>query len=320
MRLQITTEDVPERSRFEAWHDAVYRTLAISAQPLPDADGPFRARFCARTSGPLVHCSFDADRYRAIRQGRDIAHRHWDSYWIGREFSAGAFHTIGGQDWISNPGDLVVGDADAVSDSRPADRYSHQLWLVPKALLDPHLPALRRPIYTRLSDRNGVDALAGSYLDALTRNWDSISEVTMGSVADTLARLIGIACGAVAAEQSDAVRAGRLVEAKRYIDRHLADPDLLPASVAASLGISVRTLHALFEPTGTSFARYVLRRRLEECRTALLGNPRRAVTDIAFAWGFSSLSGFYRAFHAAFGMSPGDLRAMSQPDTTPVRM
>jgi AraC-like DNA-binding protein len=142
----------------------------------------------------------------------------------------------------------------------------------------------------------------------------------MGSVADTLARLIGIACGAVAAEQSDAVRAGRLVEAKRYIDRHLADPDLLPASVAASLGISVRTLHALFEPTGTSFARYVLRRRLEECRTALLGNPRRAVTDIAFAWGFSSLSGFYRAFHAAFGMSPGDLRAMSQPDTTPVRM
>jgi AraC-like DNA-binding protein len=36
------------------------------------------------------------------------------------------------------------------------------------------------------------------------------------------------------------------------------------------------------------------------------------VTDIAFAWGFGSLSGFYRAFQAAFAMSPGELRAASR--------
>jgi AraC-like DNA-binding protein len=111
--------------------------------------------------------------------------------------------------------------------------------------------------------------------------------------------------------QPDAVRAGRLTDAKRYIDRHLADPDLSPAKVAAALGISVRALHLLFEPTGGSFARTVLRRRLEECRAALLANPTRPVTDIAFAWGFGSLSGFYRAFQAAFGLTPGDLRAAS---------
>ena len=87
----------------------------------------------------------------------------------------------------------------------------------------------------RLSGRNGVDALAASYLETLTRNWDSIPEATMGPVADTLARLIGIACGAAAAEQPDAVRAGRLAEAKRHIDRHLADPDLSPAGVAAAI-------------------------------------------------------------------------------------
>jgi AraC-like DNA-binding protein len=161
----------------------------------------------------------------------------------------------------------------------------------------------------RLSGRRGVEALAAGYLDALTRNWDSIPEQTMGPVADTLARLIGIACGATAEDQPDAIRTGRLVEAKQYVVRHLADPTLSPASVASALGFSVRALHLLFEPSGTSFARYVLRRRLEECRTALLGNPARAVTDIAFAWGFSSLSGFYRAFQAEFGVSPGALRA-----------
>ena len=36
---------------------------------------------------------------------------------------------------------------------------------------------------------------------------------------------------------------------------------------------------------------------------------RRSTGDIAFAWGFGTPSTFYRAFQAAFGLSPGDLRA-----------
>jgi len=111
------------------------------------------------------------------------------------------------------------------------------------------------------------------------------------------------------AAQPDAVRAGRLVEAKRHIECHLAEPDLSPASVAAALRMSVRMLYLPFEPTGTSFAHHVLHGRLEECRPALLASPARAVTDIAFAWGFNNLSSFCRAFQAAFGMSPDDLHA-----------
>jgi AraC-like DNA-binding protein len=105
------------------------------------------------------------------------------------------------------------------------------------------------------------------------------------------------------------VRANRVTQAKRHIDRHLADPGLSPANVAAALGISVRTLHLAFETAGVSFGRHVVRRRLEECRAALLADHTSAVSDIAFAWGFGSLSSFYRAFQAAFGVSPGALRA-----------
>jgi len=183
---------------------------------------------------------------------------------------------------------------------------------VPKAVLDPHLPGRDALGVVRLSGRRGIASLAAGYLDALAQHWDGISDSAMGQVTDTLARLIGIACGATAAEQPGAVRAGRLVEARRTIDRHLADPDLSPISVAAALGIGVRTLHLLFEPTGVSFARHVLRRRLEECRTALLACPGRPVTDIAFAWGFGNLSTFYRAFQTAFDASPGALRAASR--------
>jgi AraC-like DNA-binding protein len=311
MRHLITTEGVPARERFGFWNAAVFSALAISVQPLPDADTPFQAEFTYRTSGPLLNLNFDADGFSAARQHREIAHRHWDSYWIYRESGPGAWFKIAGQELVTTTGDLVVADADAPFETR-ADRYDHELWLLPKALLEPHLPALGRPLVAKLSGCGGVNALAESYLSALTRNWDGISETTMGSVADTLGRLIGIACGAVAAEQPDAVRAGRLAEAMRYIDRHLADPDLSCASAAVALRISVRSLHALFEPTGTTFARHVQRRRLEECRSALLNNPTRPVIDIAFAWGFGTLSNFYHNFQAAFGMTPSEVRAAAQ--------
>jgi transcriptional regulator GlxA family with amidase domain len=52
----------------------------------------------------------------------------------------------------------------------------------------------------------------------------------------------------------------------------------------------------------------VRRRRLEECRAALIADPTRAVIDVAFAWGFGSMPSFYRAFQGAFGLSPGEAR------------
>lgn len=309
MRLEVSVDDAPSGDRFEQWRATIFDTLAISAEPLPATIGPFRAHFSARSSGPLLNCAFASDGFKAIRQNREIAHRQWDGYRIYREYSAGVWFSIAGQEVVTSKGDMLVADADATFQARPIDRYSDESWLVPKSLITPHLPQLGRPLLMKLSGRDGVEALAANYLDTLTRNWDNIPPASMGPVTDTLSRLVAIACGAAAGEQPDAVRAGRLMDAKRHIDRHLAARDLSPASTAAALGIAVRTLHALFEPTGGSFARYVQRRRLEECRAALLASPARPVTDIAFAWGFGSLSSFYRGFLHEFGVSPSDLRA-----------
>src|SRR5208282_786643 len=222
MREQITTDDVPEGDRFALWSAAVFSTLAISAQPMPNATGPFRARFSARSRGSLLNCSFDSDGFHATRQSREITHRQWDSYRVYREASAGVAFKIGGQEMLSTTGDILIADADALFEARPIERYADESWLPPKAVVDPHLPAGGLRGVVRLSGRSGAEALAAGYLESLTRHWDDIPEAAMGPVADTLARLIGIACGAAAAERPDAVRAGRLVAAKRHIDRHLA--------------------------------------------------------------------------------------------------
>jgi len=312
MQFEMTTDGVPERDRLEAWRAAIFSTLAISAEPMPGAERPYEGRFSARSSGPLLNCSFESDGFLATRKSQEIAYRRWDGYRVYRESSAGVRFKIGGEELVTYAGDLIVADADAAFEALPIGRYKDESWLLPKAMVDPYLPKTARSPVMRLSGRTGVNALAACYLETLTRNWDAIGEAAMGPVADTLARLIGIARGFAAEEQPDAVRSGRLTEARQYIDHHLTDPDLSPATVAAALRISVRSLHLLFEQTGGSFARTVVRRRLEQCRAVLLADPTRPVTDVAFAWGFNSLSAFYRAFNAAFGMSPGDLRAMAR--------
>lgn len=311
MRLHISTDDVPEQHRFDNWDAMLQDTLGMNARPLADPQGPFQANLSLSSSGPLFSLTIEGDGHCIVRDTATIAQRYLNAYWVYREVGAGARIAHAGNELVATTGNLIIADADVKCEVRPMGRYGHSVLLVPKPVLDPYLRAPGRPMLTLLSGLHGVEALASSYLDALARNWDGIGAETMGAVADTLCRLIGVACGAAAANHPDAVRAGRLAEAKRLIDRSLTVPDLSAAWIATSLGISVRMLHLLFEPTGSSFARYVLRRRLEECRAALLADPTRPVIDIAFAWGFGSLSSFYRAFQAAFGMAPGDLREAS---------
>ena len=54
------------------------------------------------------------------------------------------------------------------------------------------------------------------------------------------------------------VNAARQSAVLAAIDRRANEPGLDPARVAANLGMSVRYLHKLLEPTGRSFAQHLI--------------------------------------------------------------
>jgi AraC-like DNA-binding protein len=69
---------------------------------------------------------------------------------------------------------------------------------------------------------------------------------------------------------------------RAYIDRHLGDPELTPASIAAAHHISLRSLHRLFQDDETTVAGFIRHRRLERVRRdltdpELLSRPIHAV-------------------------------------------
>ncbi|MFD9318380.1 helix-turn-helix transcriptional regulator [Streptomyces sp. NPDC060053] len=95
-----------------------------------------------------------------------------------------------------------------------------------------------------------------------------------------------------------------------YVELQLTDPDLSPEAIARAHHISVRYLHKLFKDEGTTVGRWILRRRLEECRRDLMryGRGGRTIAAVAARWGFLSATHFSRVFRSAYGMSPREWR------------
>ena len=95
-----------------------------------------------------------------------------------------------------------------------------------------------------------------------------------------------------------------------FIQRHLGDPRLSPAMIAAAHHMSLRSLQQLFHDEGLTVAGWIRQRRLERCRRDL-ADPAlasRPVAAIAGRWGFSSAGDFSRAFRAVHGLPPAEYR------------
>jgi AraC-like DNA-binding protein len=107
-----------------------------------------------------------------------------------------------------------------------------------------------------------------------------------------------------------ALRSGRLSAIKAYVDRNLCRHSLSVRDVSDRHGLSSRQVQRLFESEGQTFSRYVLYRRLDKIRRALMDARfhKKNIGELALEHGFGDLSTFTRAFRAHFGESPRDVR------------
>ena len=217
--------------------------------------------------------------------------------------------------------DLPAGGV-AVVDSRRAGPFfttadvTYRVLELPRRLLDRHVPARQwshRVI--PIEPGNPLGAVIAACAGTLLSNGSRLSAAHSDTVLDSLCRLLALAINDAEPESPrPAMRQARLARVKRAIALRLAQPDLSPARLAASLGMSSRNLHLLFRESGETCSEYVMRCRMEVCRTALVDSAQagRSVTDVAFAVGFSNLTSFYRAFRNTFKMTPLEMRARAQ--------
>ncbi|GLW08081.1 hypothetical protein Misp01_32110 [Microtetraspora sp. NBRC 13810] len=169
---------------------------------------------------------------------------------------------------------------------------------------------IRRLLAVRLSGREDVGALLVNVLHRLTKEGERyapedavrVSHILLDLLAATLTKALGEKSTASLSDPRQVL----LMQVMAFIERHLDDGGLSPATIAAAHSISVRHLHRLFESQDVGVAGWIRRRRLERCRAELADPSRRRVTVRAIArrWGFHNEAHFSRTFSAAFGLSP----------------
>ena len=100
-----------------------------------------------------------------------------------------------------------------------------------------------------------------------------------------------------------------------YINAYASDPDLTPAGIASSIGVSLRYLHAIFKEHGMTVTDYLIKRRLARCMDDLLSPmaANRTITEIAHSNGFKTSAHFTRRFTEAYGRTPTEVKQRGLP-------
>jgi AraC-like DNA-binding protein len=100
---------------------------------------------------------------------------------------------------------------------------------------------------------------------------------------------------------------------RAHVRRHLTDPDLSAAGIAAAHNISLRQLYKVCAGADLSLEQWIITERLQGARheLALPDRQHLSVAAIARRWGFRDPTHFTRRFKARYGTSPSQWRRFS---------
>jgi AraC-like DNA-binding protein len=315
--INFSTDDFRPHERFDHWCEVRARSLfgvTISLDREHRAD--FRGRFSAVAVNGAILSNMRASPYLVSRGAADISHASSDSLCIYQQTGGASwFNSAGEGEFRITAGELAISHSDLPYTTAPTSAHGFDLRIlkIPLAGRDMFArPAQGLPPALLRDNPRLQTAIAASLAELVSASAEN-PDADFNQDVDHLAQLALLARNRVAPgspQTRAALRFGFLKAAINMLAQNLHRPGLSPLGVATELGISVRQLHLLFEPTGRSFARTLMAMRLAEARRMMLGvMSSRPVADVAYACGFDSMATFYRVFRQTHGMTPNELRA-----------
>jgi AraC family transcriptional activator of tynA and feaB len=203
------------------------------------------------------------------------------------------------------PGDLALIDSrdryelhfpDAV------DTYSIQM---PIEWLDTWIPDSRRHLARRIDGSAGWGQALGACVRQLG---DATGALPAALLADQLGALLALTLAP--APTADAAARDLATRIDECLRARCSEPGLHADDVAASMGISVRTLHRVLARARLTFAARLMHHRLQAARR-MLESPafdRLTIGEIGRRAGLADASHFVRQCRSQLGATPGLLR------------
>jgi AraC-like DNA-binding protein len=310
--LMLDTKMAPAHRRLAIWQDIVCDVF-VQLDCTSDLDGTFGGAVSQSMIGPMSCTRVESCRQRVFRTPSRIARAKEDYVLVslGTEGYGGVVQD--GREAIARPGEFVLYDTTRPYELRFEAEFSQTIFQVPRALLQQRIGSVNQLTATTFGTKHPLERLAFDFLLNISRMADQLDGGTSQRLAGQALDLVAIALSErlQGGPPSQSVhRSALLYRLKSHIQTHLRDAELTLSGVAAAMGISARYANHLMAAEQTSFRRYVLARRLEQCSRDLRDPAQtyRHVGEIAFAWGFNDLGHFSRAFKERYGVSPREWR------------
>jgi AraC family transcriptional activator of tynA and feaB len=308
-----STEGMAPRQRVEYWNDCAVEALTVPMSVDAADPGCFwgRIEYLGLNN---IHIAEVSSGAAAVRHSAKHAART----------ASGAFHFLvqlagrlvysqGGREVCLAAGDFTLVDCNRPYDLLFGESVANLVLTINHELLKTYFPCPEALAGMKLSGESGPSALASRFLREL---WSKPGDLTAGSASPFLDRaVLDILALAYSSVPADCLRGSQHAVTRRmmllkYIEQHLKDPDLGAESIAAAFNVTPRCIYRLLEGESESLAKYIRRRRIEECATAL-SNPmhcNRSISSIAYDHGFNSIAHFSKIFHEQLGVTPTEYR------------
>jgi AraC-like DNA-binding protein len=315
----FSTIGLDPRRKLEFWND----TACSSFTPMvtdPVDPRTFNGHLIRSRVGDLSVAEVYSDAQVVRHAQPHVARSRLPTFFIHMQLEGESTSRQDGREARLGPGDFTLCDT-----TRPYEIHfeaPNRMFVlgIPEALLRRHLACPESVVAIPMSGAGGMSGLLSSFLRGFWKQCrEDLDPSVVPRVTNAILDLLASAYTLLPQAQSDrsSLATAHRIRIVNYIEAHLGDPDLTPMRVAHACKMTPRYLHHLFSHESETVARYILRRRLEECSRALTGVSQRGrtVTAIAFDYGFNSPTHFGRVFRARYGVTPREYRRQVGADS-----
>jgi len=308
----LSTAGLLPKRKIEFWNDIASTTFSpLVSDPVNAAD--FRGHLTRVTGSPVRIAEVYSDPQIVRHTRAQVAHTRGKIHFLHLQLDGESVNRQDQREAHLMPGDITICDNSRPYDiifEKPnrmlvfgfTDELMRRYIQYPQSISAMHVPG-----------QHGMGGLLSDFLKDVWRRClhDKEFDVNAG-VTDAMLGLVANAYRHTVGSSIDhnSLGAAHRVRIMNYIEEHLGDPNLTPTRIASAFRITTRYLHHLFSEEDETVARFILRRRLEECARALTSpsQRKRTITAIAFDHGFSSATHFGRVFRSRYDMTPREYR------------
>ena len=308
----FSTVGMEPRRKIEFWNDTACASFTpISSDPLELRT--FTGRLTRTRVGELSAAEVFSDA-QIVRHSRShVARSRLSMFFIHMQLEGESVSRQDGREARLGPGDFTLCDTNRPYEIHFAAPNRMFVMGIPDGLIRRHIACPESVVAVPMSGSSGLSGLLSDFLRGFWRQChEELDPAVAPRMTNAILDLMASAYTVLPQAQSDrsSLSTAHRIRIVNYIEAHLGDPDLTPMRVAEACKMTPRYLHHLFSNESETVARYILRRRLEECSRALTipSQRGRTVTAIAFDYGFNSPTHFGRVFRARYGITPREFR------------